>query len=1459
MRRVLGDRVEPALIDTACSSSLYAIHAGIEALKRDHADMVIAGGVCSPGPANTALFAQFRGLSTRHSRPLDADADGVVFGDGGAVVALKRLPDALAAGDRILGVIRGIGLSSDGKSAAINVPKKNGQLFALERAYRRSDIDRQSIEYLEAHATATTVGDAVEFSAISEFFGDRPPEADRIPIESVKSLIGHTAWLSGVASLIKVCLCFEHDLIPPQANFETPSPEFDLEGSPFQIPLESLPFPAHPDGSPRRAAVSGFGFGGTNAHLIVESFECGYHGRLAERERRKAAPEPLAVVGVAGLFPASGELSHPRVEPAGPSGFDRSRMRLPKGKLLLPDVTDHMDASQYLAVHLADQLLTPLAGKWEEFRDDIAVVLGMTAKTERGVMSVGRLYLDRLLRRVSEIGSRQGIAAPESLRVARAIADRIRSEVPVSGPYSLSGLMPNVTASRASFVYDLHGPNLVVDAGDNSLLKAVALAADLVDSGHCEMAIAGGIHASADSDGEAHESAVAFGLARLESARLRGLEVLAVIEVDETGSRQGETEITERVVQEATSRRGATGGVELLAACDELRAGGSDAIRLISASPASSRSPSVLLRPAPRLATVAESEPSHGYDYVRGTPLSRYGVEMVPTPRVVSPLNLQGKRLVVLVDRPATAIALADSPILAGASCHFACAGEGGERVVPIDLNGCEGSGGGLAQLCDPPPDGLIAVADLTDRPATPEGVANGQQHFELIALSLRQLYSEVARGKTFVGCASAGGIVDDQLHPASGLVSGFLRSVSRELPGARISMVSSDAGEPGEAIAQLVSELDSGILEGEVCYRGEQRSVLSMSELDCFNRGDGPRIDSDWVVVATGGARGITAALMEELLETYGCTVVALGRSDASEVPQSLLAMSEQELKDHEAAFYRQGLSDKPAGGILELKRRFRRFLAGHEIVANGERAKLLGGQWRYLACDLRDAEEVDRTVERIYSDHGRIDMVIHGAGIQASKALSKKSLDEIRGIVATKVEGLANLHRAISRDASRRPVKHWHVLTSVFSFLGNDGQPDYGGANEALTRLAACMDSAQTRWTSMGWMGWGEVGMASGSEMRVIAGTRGLRGLSSREGRQMFGELVSGSPSAPVNYLLAQGEIDYYNPPIAARGKGAKPPPKKHESRVQHQPITLQEAPFLADHLFRGTPTIPGAMIAAITGWHASQLFPELRVVGFEDVRFHRFLKVHGGRQLDLRVQLEPVLGDGHCSVNTKLFGDFVHHSGTVLQRDILFYEGRVLLAATFPEPERVPERSGARSGTPLDDPYFAEGTDLRLKGRFRPVVDLEVGVDWRSARYLPHGRGGTPTGGLEHLWPCISLVDTLFRFSAVHLQDDDSLPIYVPIGNSRVRLYFDILDPAAAEFKQEILFAGGGPQAQGELVTLAPTVAFTAEDRALLVVEGLQGRLIGRVNPPSSFSPRAVPGTGGARRLSSLEPTR
>ncbi len=260
-------------LDAACASSLYAIKLAADELLAGRADAMLSGGVSRPDPLFTQMgFSQLRALSRRGiCSPFDASGDGLVVGEGAGLFLLKRTEDAIAQGDRIYGVIRGIGLAND-VGGSLLAPMTEGQLRAMRAAYTRAGWNPQDVDLIECHATGTPVGDAVEVASLKELWG-ADASADRsCVIGSVKSNIGHLLTAAGGAALTKVLLAMQHETLPPTANFNTAQPGMALESSPFRVLSAAQSWQRRSEATPRRAAVSAFGFGGINAHLLVEEW-----------------------------------------------------------------------------------------------------------------------------------------------------------------------------------------------------------------------------------------------------------------------------------------------------------------------------------------------------------------------------------------------------------------------------------------------------------------------------------------------------------------------------------------------------------------------------------------------------------------------------------------------------------------------------------------------------------------------------------------------------------------------------------------------------------------------------------------------------------------------------------------------------------------------------------------------------------------------------------------------------------------------------------------------------------------------------------------------------------------------------------------------------------------------------------------------------------------------------------
>ena len=263
----------PAIsLNTACSSSLVAVCQACQSLSTYQCDLALAGGVSVRAPQQEGYFHQEGNIASPdgHTRTFDATAKGTVFSNGVTIVVLKRLAEAMADGDKIYAVIKGSALNNDGSQrVSFGAPGVEGQSEVVTLAQEIAGVEADSISYIEAHGTATPIGDPIEVAALTKAFRRGTKRKQFCALGSVKSNVGHLDAAAGTAGLIKTALALNHQLLPPSLHFENPNPKLDLENSPFFV-NSSLREWKSENGSPLVAGVSSFGTGGTNAHIVVE-------------------------------------------------------------------------------------------------------------------------------------------------------------------------------------------------------------------------------------------------------------------------------------------------------------------------------------------------------------------------------------------------------------------------------------------------------------------------------------------------------------------------------------------------------------------------------------------------------------------------------------------------------------------------------------------------------------------------------------------------------------------------------------------------------------------------------------------------------------------------------------------------------------------------------------------------------------------------------------------------------------------------------------------------------------------------------------------------------------------------------------------------------------------------------------------------------------------------------------
>ena len=305
-------------LDAACASSLYAVKLACDELTSFRADAMLAGGVSRPDCLYTQVgFTQLQALSpTGRCAPFDATADGLVVGEGAGILVLKRLEDAVAHNDTILGIVRGCGLANDIRGNLL-APDSEGQIRAMRRAYDSVGWQPQDVDYIECHGTGTPVGDAVEITSLTRLWENGQWKTGQCPIGSVKSMIGHLLTAAGAAALIKTLLGMRHGVLPPACHFQKAPENSPLPKSPFRVQTEAQPWEIREGFFSRRAAVSAFGCGGINGHMLLESWNpdlyCRKHRKKTapasrtpsadlQNPARPASPVPIAVVGMGAAF-----------------------------------------------------------------------------------------------------------------------------------------------------------------------------------------------------------------------------------------------------------------------------------------------------------------------------------------------------------------------------------------------------------------------------------------------------------------------------------------------------------------------------------------------------------------------------------------------------------------------------------------------------------------------------------------------------------------------------------------------------------------------------------------------------------------------------------------------------------------------------------------------------------------------------------------------------------------------------------------------------------------------------------------------------------------------------------------------------------------------------------------------------------------------------------------------------
>ncbi|MFT7463211.1 MAG: acyl transferase domain-containing protein/3-hydroxymyristoyl [Pseudohongiellaceae bacterium] len=521
-------------MDAACSSSFFALHHAVEELAAHRADAMLAGGMSRPDSLYTQMgFSQLKALSPSGvCRPFDTRGDGLVVGEGAGVFVLKRLEDAIAHGDEIHGVIRAVGLSND-VDGRLLAPSNEGQLRALRSAYARAGWQPHDVDLIECHAAGTPVGDGVELGSLTALWGDSGWTPGQCTIGSVKSNVGHLLTGAGAAGLLKVLGALRHKVLPPTAGWSEPIAGFGQDGRavPFVVRETAAPWERRGPGVPRRAALNGFGFGGTNAHVLVEEYlpplanestgaasSNGHSIKLSptsagEPDTTPSAAPSVAIVGVgAHLGPWTDADAVSRrllggardVGPAtkkhfgglddAPAGYFIDELAIPVGRFRIPpkEIEETLP-QQLLMLCAADEALAGRTGSdGDPVRTGVFIGVGLDLATSD-------YHLRWSLRSRARDWAAQLAPKLRGDELDQWVEDLCDQAGPALNANRTMGNLGGIVASRVAREFGLGGPCFVLGSEESSGFSALSAAVRALQRGELDQALVGAVDLAGDA------------------------------------------------------------------------------------------------------------------------------------------------------------------------------------------------------------------------------------------------------------------------------------------------------------------------------------------------------------------------------------------------------------------------------------------------------------------------------------------------------------------------------------------------------------------------------------------------------------------------------------------------------------------------------------------------------------------------------------------------------------------------------------------------------------------------------------------------------------------------------------------------------------------------------------------------------------------------------------------------
>ncbi|SFD99203.1 Polyketide synthase dehydratase [Actinopolyspora alba] len=1383
MSGLLPESSDTLAVDTACSSSLYAVDIGVKNLLSGRCDLAMCGGTGTVDRRVMVLFSKLRGLSrTGEVRAFDADATGVLFSECAGIVALKRLSDARDNGDEILGVLTGFGGASDGSGQAIAAPSETGQGLAIDRARTVNGTTSEDVGWVVGHGTGTVAGDTVELRTLAH-----RARIGGLPVTSNKSLVGHGGWTAGLLSLIHALLGLRHKRIPAQQHFATLPP--DVPPDTITVPTTDLTWNDNRD-HPSVVGVSGFGFGGTNAHQLVSEPELSTTEPLPTSGPPQSEDQMVLIAWSAHL---PGHPDHDAVRQwligqgkAPPRSFGEDYPLPPIPVRRLPDTTARgIDRCQLMALEVAHQFTSEHGELWADHRDTTGVIAAHMGPPRAMADYTLRVGTDELLAAVRW----ESDSPNEDEQAMRDFLHAHRQTVPASNEESMPGVMTNIVASRIPNRFDLHGPSMTVDSGHASTTAALDVAGQYLRTGELDLALVLGANGNTTPEmaeivelpqHQLAEGAFLFALTREGLAHQQGWPILARIHSAlQHAEPNGTPPALEWGTDDEPSYLAADAAPALIRAVEsgtpeteiDTRDRG-PRITVTTTTDAAGTPPSP--RPATSPATSDISPGGTAIPIERYTPVTRR-VELVPAGPELPSIPPRG---IALVGSAELAKQLSERIYHTGAILLSTDPDTPSDVATVVDPSASElGTALDVIEQASPHVR-IIASSRETTQPWPTPPPQPLLRLPELAVLVCQRLGTRLRDGS--VAALLLDTLRTENPHPHLTLISGFLRSLRREL-NTPVWAVATNA-ELSDALDELQRESAADDEHTLVLYRNGARYLERLRPLPAAATRE-LIVDSSSVVVATGGARGITAVALTALARQARPKLWLLGSTPPDQaIPPEISDATEEELPKLRARYLNEARRAEPDRTIPELNARFDQLLRAREVTATLDNLReLLGNQRvRYLRCDVTDPDEVRHAATAIHAEDGHVDLLVHAAGRNRSAALESKTLSDYRAVRDPKVTGYHNL-KAAFRDPE---PGYWCNFGSALGTVGLDGETDYVPANEYLANAARHTDrrGSGTEFT-IGWSLWGEAGMRANTPESA---TKHLpEPISNAKGATDFLTELS-TARAPESYALhlpdntgrthtalLTGHLETSESTDRV-GQGVLAEPEHHDDgqATWSWRADLKRDGFPLEHVIAGKPVLPGQFMVALAGEAAMATVPGTVVRGWREVRFDHFaFALSRGEPVPYGIRAELLAHDTPTHrVLVTVLSDVVAPDGRILQHDREHCRAEVLLGSPRTPPTWQPPPVPADAVRTVD-PFTRPESEINLSGIFRTTTAVTVDPHGGRGRWLP---GIDSTDGLSALRLPALLLDSLIRSRSFVTTEQDTIATSVPLRLGHIDLY-------------------------------------------------------------------------------------